>query len=258
MTMRYTTKVGFPKKTSSSSTSSSSSPNILPGRFSVDENALYKTKSSSSSQRKSDFLTDNNFVLDSESEFSDQCSASNNNSPAITKTSSSLNFRKSGMEASSNYLQEIPSRNRSRGATWDSNILNPVSVDSSPKMNKKFTIKNAIRRANSLTGHSTATSQWALSPGRSGSPPISVENKVKPMSFSSLKPPTSPPRTRVVEKLLNLGLMDLFKSRKSSALQVDSGDLESVHQLRLIHNRSIQWLYANAKIDAVNKNINMI
>ncbi|XWS68585.1 hypothetical protein CRYUN_Cryun04dG0103100 [Craigia yunnanensis] len=251
--MRYTTKLGFPKKSSSSSTSSSSSPNILPGRFSVDENALYKR---SSSQRKSDFLTDNYFVADSESEFSDRYSASNNNSSAITKTNSSPSFRKSGIEVSSKYLQEVPSRNRSRGTTWESNILNPASADSYPKKNKKFTIKNAVRRANSLTGHGIATSQWALSPGRSGSPPMSVENKVKPMSLSSLKPPTSPSRTSGVEKLLNLGLMDLFKSRKSSALQVDSGDVEGVHQLRLLHNRLRQWRYANAKADAVNKNIN--
>ncbi|XVF01916.1 hypothetical protein REPUB_Repub04eG0131000 [Reevesia pubescens] len=257
--MRYTTKLGFAKKSVSSSSSSSSSPNILPGRFSVDENVLYK-KLSSSSQRKSDFLTtENYFGLDSDqSEFSDQCSASNNNSPVIMKTSSSLTFRKSGIEVSSKYLQEVPSRNRSRGITWDSNSLNPVSADSSPKMNKKFTIKNAIRRANSLTGHGTATSQWALSPGRSGSPPMSVENKVKPMSFSSnLKPPTSPGRTRGVERLLNLGLMDLFKSKKSAAAsQIGSGEVESFHQLRLIHNCLMQWRYANAKADAVNKNIN--
>ncbi|XP_021281894.1 QWRF motif-containing protein 3 [Herrania umbratica] len=255
--MRYTAKLGFPKKPSSSSTSlssTSSSPNIFPGRFSVDESVLYK-RSSSSSQRKSDFLTDDNFVLDSESEFSDQCSASNNNSPAITKTNSSLSSRKCGIDVSSKYLQEVPARNRPRGTTSDSSILNPVSADSSPKVNKKFTIKNAIRRANSLTGHGTATSQWALSPGRSGSPPMSVENKVvKPMSFSSLKPPSSPSRNRGVEKLLNLGLMDLFKSKKPSALQVGSGDVESVHQLRLIHNRLMQWRYANARADAVNKN----
>ncbi|XP_022726757.1 LOW QUALITY PROTEIN: QWRF motif-containing protein 3-like [Durio zibethinus] len=240
--MRYTAKLGFPKKSLSPSTSSSSSPNILPGRFSVDENALFKR---ASSQRKSD----------SESELSDQYSASNTNSPAITKTNSSLSFRKSGIEVSSKFLQEVLSKNRSRDTTWDSNIPNPVSADSSPKMNKKFTIKNAIRRANSLTGHGTSTSQWALSPGRSGSPPMSVENMVKPMSFSSLKSPNSPSRTRGVEKLLNMGLMDLFKSRKSSTMQVGSGDVESVHQLRLIQNRLMQWRYANGKADAVNKNI---
>ncbi|XVE49853.1 hypothetical protein DITRI_Ditri01bG0115800 [Diplodiscus trichospermus] len=249
--MRYTTKLGFLKKPSSSSTSSSS-PNILPGRFSVDENALYK---SSPSQRKSDFSTDNYVVLDFESEFNDKYAASNNNSPAITKTSSSSSFRKSGVEVSSKYLQEVPLRNRSRATTLDSNILNPLSADSSPKMNKKFTIKNAIRRANSLTAHGTATSQWAMSPGRSGSPPMSVENKVKPMSFSRLKPPNSPSRTRGVDKLLNLGLMDLFKSRKSSAPKVGSSDVESVHQLKLIHNRLLQWRFANAKADAVNENI---
>ncbi|KAB1999370.1 hypothetical protein ES319_D12G157100v1 [Gossypium barbadense] len=249
--MRYTSKLGFSRKSSSSSssTSSSSSPNILPGRFSVDESALYKK--TSSSQRKPDPMTDNSHVLDSHPEISDPCSASNNDSPAMAKTDSSLSDRKSGIEACSKYLKDVPSRNRSRGTTWDSNNLNPVSADSSPKI-KKFAIKNVIRRTNS---HGAYPSQWALSPGRSGSPPMSVESKVKPMSFSSLKPPTSPSRTRGVEKFLNLGLMDLFKSRKSSPLQVCSGDVESVHHLRLIHNSLIQWRYANAKADAVNRNI---
>lgn len=243
--MRYKTKLGFPQK--SMSTSTSSTPIILPGRFSVDENALYKK--SSSHQRKSDFLTENGIVLDYESEFSDPCSASaSNNSPATTTKA----YRKTGIEVSSKYLQEVPSRNRSRGL----NTLNPMSADSSPKMNKKFNLKNAIRRTNSLTGHGSATSQWALSPGRSGSPPMSVESKVKPLSFSSLKPPTSPSKARGVEKLLNLGLMDLFKSKKPSALQTGMSDVESVHQLRLIYNRSIQWRYANAKADAVNMSIN--
>ncbi|TYG41317.1 hypothetical protein ES288_D12G166400v1 [Gossypium darwinii] len=196
-------------------------------------------------------MTDNSHVLDSHPEISDPCSASNNDSPAMAKTDSSLSDRKSGIEACSKYLKDVPSRNRSRGTTWDSNNLNPVSADSSPKI-KKFAIKNVIRRTNS---HGAYPSQWALSPGRSGSPPMSVESKVKPMSFSSLKPPTSPSRTRGVEKFLNLGLMDLFKSRKSSPLQVCSGDVESVHHLRLIHNSLIQWRYANAKADAVNRNI---
>ncbi|KAK8265144.1 hypothetical protein V6Z11_D12G158500 [Gossypium hirsutum] len=249
--MRYTSKLGFSRKSSSSSssTSSSSSPNILPGRFSVDESALYKK--TSSSQRKPDPMTDNSHVLDSHPEISDPCSASNNDSPAMAKTDSSLSDRKSGIEVCSKYLKDVPSRNRSRGTTWDSNNLNPVSADSSPKI-KKSAIKNVIRRTNS---HGAYPSQWALSPGRSGSPPMSVESKVKPMSFSSLKPPTSPSRTRGVEKFLNLGLMDLFKSRKSSPLQVCSGDVESVHHLRLIHNSVIQWRYANAKADAVNRNI---
>ncbi|KAA3462545.1 QWRF motif-containing protein 3-like isoform X1 [Gossypium australe] len=249
--MRYTSKLGFSRKSSSSSssTSSSSSPNIIPGRFSVDESALYKK--TSSSQRKPDSMTDNSHVLDSDPEISDQCSASNNDSPAMAKTDSSLSDRKSGIEVCSKYLKDVPSRSRSRGTTWDSNNLNPVSADSSPKI-KKFAIKNVIRRTNS---HGASPSQWALSPGRSGSPPMSVESKVKPMSFSSLKPPTSPSRTRGVEKFLNLGLMDLFKSRKSSPLQVCSGDVESVHQLRLIHNSLIQWRYANAKADAVNRSI---
>ncbi|TYG90136.1 hypothetical protein ES288_A12G158100v1 [Gossypium darwinii] len=228
--MRYTSKLGFSRKSSSSSssTSSSSSPNIIPGRSSVDESALYKK--TSSSQRKPDSMTDNSNVLDSDPEISDQCSASNNDSPTMAKTDSSLSDRKSGIEVCSKYLKDVPSRNRSRGTTWDSNSLNPVSADSSPKI-KKFAIKNVIRRTNS---HGASPSQWALSPGRSGSPPMSVESKIKPMSFSSLKPPTSPSRTRGVEKFLNLGSHLLCK---------------------LIHNSLIQWRYANAKADAVNRSI---
>ncbi|KAE8727396.1 protein TRANSPARENT TESTA 12-like [Hibiscus syriacus] len=254
--MRYTMKPGFSRKSSSStssSTSSSSSPNIVPGRFSVDENALYKkSSSSSSSQWKPDFLTDN-CVVDSEGEISDQCSASKIGSPALTITNSSSSSRKYGIEVSSKYLKEEATRNRSRGITWDSSNLHPVSADSSPKMNKRFAIKNVIRRTNS---QGASTSQWALSPGRWESPTVSVENKAKPMSFSNLKPPTSPSRTKGVEKFLNLGLMGLFKSKKSSALQPGSGDVESVHHLRLIHNGLIQWRYANAKADAASTSIN--
>ncbi|KAK8569628.1 hypothetical protein V6N13_046677 [Hibiscus sabdariffa] len=248
--MRYTAKLCFSRKSSSSSPS----PNIVPGRFSVDENALYKKSSSSSSQRKPDFLlTDNCVAVDSEGGISDQCSASKNDSPAISITNSSPNSSKSGIEVSSKYLKEVATRNRPRGITWDSSNLHPVSADSSPKMKKMLALKNVIRRTNS---HGASASQWALSPGRSGSPTMSVENKVKPMSFSSLKPPTSPSRTKGVEKFLNLGLMDLFKSKKSTALQPGSHDAESVHQLRLIHNSLIQWQYANAKADAANRSIN--
>ncbi|XP_038705246.1 QWRF motif-containing protein 3 [Tripterygium wilfordii] len=241
--MRYTGKLRFGAKSSSSS-SSSHHPGIVPGRLSVDENALY----SRSSRRKPDISMNN---LDSESECSDLSSTADCNPAAIDKTRS-MSWRKSGIEVSSKYMNDIPTRSR-RGSSEEQ----PVSLDSSPMM-KKFTIKNAIKRANSLTGYGGAMSQWALSPGRTGSPPMSVENKARPMSFSSLKPPSSPSKVKGVEKLLNLGL-DLFKSKKSSSAgssPVGAGNVETVHQLRLLHNRLLQWRYANARADAVNVNLN--
>ncbi|KAB2610514.1 QWRF motif-containing protein 3 [Pyrus ussuriensis x Pyrus communis] len=247
--MRYTGKFRFSRKSNSSSSSTSSSSSkfssssnvAAPRRFSVDENALYQKQS----RRNSDGFPD---TLDSESECSDGSSGMIMGSPNIGSAA-----RKSGVE----YMNEIPLRHR-RG-TSDSNIANPISGDKSPKLNK-FTIKNVMRRAHSLT----ATTQWALSPGRTGSPTMSVENKGVPMSFSSLKPPTSPSKTKGVEKLFNMGL-DLFKSKKSSSSNVllvrsnsvssGSSMTEMGHQLRLLHNRYLQWRFANARAAVVNQNI---
>ncbi|XP_015880760.3 QWRF motif-containing protein 3 [Ziziphus jujuba] len=250
--MRYSGKLRFPGKSSSSTSSSSSSSklenssSIVPGRLSVDSNALYQKLS----RRNSDCFTD---VLDSGSECSDACSSTD--FQAIGKNSKPSS-RKTGVEVSSKYMNDIQTRVR-RG-TSDSNIQIPISSDNSPKLGK-FSIKNAIKRSSSVKGYGSSNTQWALSPGRSGSPPISVENKAKPLSFSSLKPPTSPSRTKGVEKLLNLGL-ELFKSKKSSSsnsLSVGSTTVttEAGHQLRLLHNRLMQWRYANAKAASVNANI---
>ncbi|KAI6697399.1 hypothetical protein NL676_017518 [Syzygium grande] len=51
--------------------------------------------------------------------------------------------------------------------------------------------------------------------------------------------------------------LDLFKSKKSSSHSSPLGPAgaENVHQLRLLHNRLIQWQYANAKADAANLNM---
>lgn len=243
--MRYTGKFRFPGRLSSSSTSSSAKSvndsDIVPGRLSVDGSSVYQRLS-----RQSDCLAE---ILDSGSECSDACDF-----PAARKNLKQSS-RKPGVEVASKYMNDIKTRPR-LGAS-DSNISNPLSSDSSPKLGK-FTIKNAIKRANSLTGYGSATSQWALSPGRSGSPPIYVENKARPMSFSTLKPPASPSRTKGVEKIFSLGL-ELFKSKKSSSsnsLSVGSRDItETGHQLRLLQNRLFQWRYVNAKADTVNANI---
>ncbi|KAJ4849195.1 hypothetical protein Tsubulata_037080, partial [Turnera subulata] len=214
---------------------------------STDKNSVFSLSRQRSatlfSRRKSDASVDD---YKSESECSEAADCS---SPAISKTS-----RKSGIEVPSKYMLDMPSR--SRRWTADSNIQSAVSLDSSPKV-KKSAFKNAIKRVNSLTGYGSATSQWALSPGRSGSPPLSVESKERLISFSSLKPPTSPSRAKGVEKLLHLGL-DLFKGKKSSSSgssPAGSANVESIHQLRLLHNRHLQWRYANARADVVNGNI---
>ncbi|KAJ7948258.1 QWRF motif-containing protein 3-like [Quillaja saponaria] len=246
--MRYTGKLGFPGKSSSSSSvkSKSNDSGILPGRLSVDENALYPR----SSRRLSESFVDS---LDLESDCSDGCSSTNFSSAANGR--SSMSSRKSGIEVSSKYKNDLSKR--SRRGTSDSNIPNPLSSDNSSTL-KKFTIKNAIRRANSLTGYKSSTTQWALSPGRSGSPPMSVENRGKPMSFSNLKPPNSPSRVKGVEKFLNLGL-DFFKSKKSSSSSnsttMGCSNPETVHLLRLLDNRLIQWQFANARAEAVNRSI---
>ncbi|WJZ99450.1 hypothetical protein VitviT2T_017895 [Vitis vinifera] len=238
--MRYTGKFRFPGKSSSSSSSSSSkysspSSSVVPGRSSVDEKAL----SRKAFQRKFDSFSDG---LDSESDRSNDFG-------------SSVSSRKSGIEVSSKYLNDASTKPR----RWpsDSNInINPASTDNNSPRLKKFTIQNAIKRANSLTGYGRAASQWALSPGRAGSQPMTVENKGIPMSFSSLKPPTSPSRTKGVGNFLSLGL-ELFKSKKSSPSTGSSlaGNTETVHQFRLLHNRLLQWRFVNARADSVNQNI---
>ncbi|KAK3007003.1 hypothetical protein RJ639_017364, partial [Escallonia herrerae] len=253
--MRYTGKFKFPGRSSTSSTLSSSKSNssallddhLLPGRFSVDENAL-RWKSFG---RKTDSLSD---TQDSESECSDACSGgtsfgSQKNIPASYMLPT-VSSRKSGVEVSSKYLLDRPRR-----STSDLNVQNPTSFESSPK---RFTLKNAMRRANSLTTHGSVTSKWAMSPGLSGSPPMSVENKGVPVSFSSLKPPTSPSRAKGVGNLLTMGL-DLFKGGKKSSSAALSplgqGTGDSVHQLRLLHNWWVQWRYANARAVVLNGNI---
>ncbi|XP_057455452.1 QWRF motif-containing protein 3-like [Lotus japonicus] len=196
---------------------------IVPGRLSLDERA----KPISSSRRMLN-------SLDLESQSGD--------------SGKTLSPRKStGVE--------VKSRFRSRRGASDSNIGN-LDGDSSSAL-KKSVLKSAIKRANSLAGYKSSKSQWALSPGRSDSPAMSVENMEKPVLFST---PTSPaPFTKVkgVEKILNLGF-DFFKTKKSSVVNSSPlafGNSENVHRLRLLDNRLIQWRYANARAQVVNANI---
>lgn len=166
-------------------------------------------------------VSKSDFFLDTESECSDMSSSSS---------------RKSGVDVPSRYMNNFTSRR----SMLDSN------PESSPKL-QKFTIKGAIKRASGA-----ATSQWALSPGRTGSSPIS--NKSRAFSFSAMKPPTSPSRQNGVEKLLNMGF-DLFKIKKSSPSSTSHESGESIHQIRLLHNRLIQWRTVNARASIANQKI---
>nr|XP_023903084.1 QWRF motif-containing protein 3 [Quercus suber] len=232
--------IGKSMRNTAKFSSSSKASCIVPGRLSIDENDIYRR----SMGQKSDSFT-NAYEFDSDC-FTDF------GSTAIAEGTNSISSRKSSLEGSSKYMKDFVKRTR-RGNS-DSSMPSQTSWDGSPALSsKKFTIKNAIKRVNSLT---SAQSQWALSPGRTGSPPMSVENKGKlPMSFSSLKPPNSPnSRGTGVEKLFNMGL-DLFKTKKSlsnSMPVVVLGNSETAHQLRMLHNRWMQWRYANARAEAVN------
>ncbi|XAR68042.1 hypothetical protein NMG60_11003033 [Bertholletia excelsa] len=254
--MRYTGKLLFRGQSSTSSSntqpdalsylSPASIDGIVPGRFSVDELSLRRR----SFGRKSEPLLDN---PESESDCSDVYSGTSFGSPITGRKSSSSHPPKLGMDVSPKYKFDASMKHR-RGSS-NSEAANPASFsDNSPK---KYPMKSEIKRANSLTLYGRATSKWALSPGRTGRPPASVEIKGKPTTFSSLRPPSSPTKAKGVGNLLSMGL-DLFRSKKSSATSPSPpgiGATESVHQLRLVHNRLIQWRYANARADAVNGRI---
>lgn len=189
---------------------------IVLGRLSLDESALKKNIHCSKNS------------MDSESENTSLDSVS------LSRSSSS---RKGGREVSSKYMT---TRER-RGEASDSD---PLSCDDSWMiMNKSITPKE-VKKTNSFIGYMSSKSQWALSPGRSGSPPLSLESKNKPLSFSSLRP-----QHKSMGKILNMGF-DLFRTKKPSTSEV-------VHKLRLLDNRLIQWRFANARADAVNHNMSL-
>ncbi|CAJ1956510.1 unnamed protein product [Sphenostylis stenocarpa] len=206
--------------------------NIAPGRLSLDENAKsFSSRRHSCSSRNS---------LDSE--------------PDAGKTTP----RKPDMEVEPSNEATTTLRKPRRG-TSDSNIAN---LNGNSPVTKRFTLKTAIRRANSLAGsYKSSKSSWALSPGRAESPAMSVESMDKPMSFSGFQHRATSPTNKVkgVEKFLSMGF-DLFKSKKNGGLGSLSPigfavNSEVVHKLRLFDNLLIQWRFANARAQVVNGNI---
>ncbi|KAK9156209.1 hypothetical protein Sjap_003689 [Stephania japonica] len=235
-------------------------------RYAGKTSPLQSRKSLSSRRTSTDSLSD---LLSSESECSDGVFSSTDTisfhgigkpSSATTATasilSSKLSSQKSSIEVSSRYMK--PHR-----GTSDSNIIattmNSTSstgaIASSENSNNLSSKNNLIGRSSSMRVYGSVISQWAMSPGRSGSPPLSVENGGKPMvSFSSMKPPNSP--SKGVGNLLNLGL-ELFKGKRSTSPSTKHGSVgEDAHMLRLLHNRLLQWRYVNARtldLDASRK-----
>ncbi|XP_010278394.1 PREDICTED: QWRF motif-containing protein 3-like [Nelumbo nucifera] len=232
--MRCTGRSRCTGKTCSNASSSNSS--LVPGRLSIDENALDRR-----SRRSSNSFID---VLDSESECSEAFSSTDFGSPTTGRKSSlsssnssylssTASSKRSGMKVSSRYLHN--SSTRQQQGTTNSNI------------SKQLPKAAMIRRANSLNSHETSTWQWAFSPGRS-----LMETKGKASSSSSPKPLDNSFKTNRVNSFFNL-----FKSKRStpscSSSIGPSGITETAHQFRLLHNRLIQWRYVNAKTDAMNR-----
>ncbi|KAK9152265.1 hypothetical protein Syun_010574 [Stephania yunnanensis] len=214
---------------------------------------LPSRKSLASRRTSTDSLYD---LLSSGSECSDGVFSSTDTiSTTATSSilSSKLSSQKSGIQVSSRYMEP-----RRRG-TSDSNItattMNTTSSTgaiSSLENSNNFSSKNSlIGRSSSMRVYGSVISQWAMSPGRSGSPPLSVENGGIPVvSFSSMRPPNSP--SKGVGNLLNFGL-ELFKGKRSTSPSTKHGSVgEDAHLLRLLYNRFLQWRYVNARALALD------
>lgn len=201
---------------------------ILPGRFSVDESALYRRNSCSLSVYESSYNND-----ESDSELSDVSFASTRSS----------RIHKPGIKVSSKYLhhvREIPSRGSSAKLR---------SQEVSQKTNSFRGIENMMKRTNPVSRYGSSMSQWALSPGRS------LDAQAVTFPASNLKPPIG----KGVGKLFNLGF-DFFRSKKksspfSSPLKPTASDAEAAHQLKLMNSRLVQWRFVNAKASAANNNV---
>nr|KYP43477.1 hypothetical protein KK1_035127 [Cajanus cajan] len=142
---------------------------------------------------------------------------------------------------------DVERKGRARRGTSDSDVANLNGGDFS--VLKRFTLRTG--------SYKSSKSWWALSPGRSESPAMSVESMDKPMSFSSFKHQvTSPTKAK---GFLNMGF-DLFKGKKSgvtSSPNISFGvyNSEVAHNLRLLDNRFMQWRFANARAHVVSANI---
>ncbi|XP_019059421.1 PREDICTED: QWRF motif-containing protein 3 isoform X1 [Tarenaya hassleriana] len=200
---------------------------ILPARYSFDQYTTSPLRDSSKHE--------------SDSELSD----------ASTHKRCSVRSCKPGIQIPSKYLHDL--RSRPRKCSKKALAEDPQEVNSF----------RGIKRTNSLARYGSSTSQWALSPGRSRSPPLSLETKAIPVPCSRLKvkppPVASPSRAKGVTIPLNLAF-NFFKSKNNSSSYCSPPKLkpfhtEAVHQLKLLHNRLAQWRFVNATACAARDNI---
>ncbi|EOA30463.1 hypothetical protein CARUB_v10013588mg [Capsella rubella] len=208
---------------------------ILPGRFSVDGCALYRA----SSRRNSCSLLYESLNDESDSELSDVSLSS-----SVSTNRSSRNH-KPGIKVSSKYLRDLTA-GPSKG---NNNETKPRSQEDLLRANSFRGIENRLKRNSSVARYGSSMSQWALSPGRS------LDTQTVTVPSSKLKPP----RGKSVGKLINLGF-DFFRSKNKSSpftspLKPKTCDTESVHQLKLMNNRLVQWRYVNAKAYAANNSL---
>ncbi|KAG5607479.1 hypothetical protein H5410_028971 [Solanum commersonii] len=71
-----------------------------------------------------------------------------------------------------------------------------------------------------------------------------------------MKPPTSPSKGKSVGNFLSMGL-ELLKGKKcysGAASPLTPDIMESVHHLRILHNKLLQWRYINTRADSVHHN----
>ncbi|KAL8506662.1 hypothetical protein ACS0TY_017525 [Phlomoides rotata] len=223
--MRYTGKFKFPRK-SSKYLNSSDENEIIPGRFSVDEDSLRKkslTRGLSDSDECSDVYSDDT---------SFDTPVAGKGFPA-SYMAPTLSSRKHGIEIPSKFMNDLSSRSR----RWSADSK-PVSSNSNE--------------------NSTKMKSWPFSVGRSGSMKASMSDKKgKMIGLTGLKPPTSPSRGKGVGNILSLGI-ELLKGKRSSSSSsspLGPGPVENFHQLRLLHNRLMQWRYSVARVESVNGNI---
>ncbi|KAI8558624.1 hypothetical protein RHMOL_Rhmol04G0110400 [Rhododendron molle] len=270
-------RLGFPRRSSPKTPASKSSyysPNlsgnetgIAPGRFSVDETAFRRRSLGPASD-----------TADSGSECSDVSSGYRSsfsgktlgkNSSLGSFKSSTASARRSGVEVSSKYLQDLRAKTRvgtpdpnvprakTRVGMPDPNVPIPSSLDKSPSIRTS--------KSSAVYGSGPAAPKWAMSPGREVLPPVDSRGKPPP-AFSNLRP-----KGKGVGDLLSKGL-GLFKGKKSTAaaaeatgggsapvasavvggLAVGYGGGERVHELRLMDTRLIQWSFVNARGAFVN------
>ncbi|GAB4825016.1 hypothetical protein Ancab_007889 [Ancistrocladus abbreviatus] len=231
--VRFSGQKSSPSSSGSNSSANSDSLGIRPGRFSFSDRAL-NLKQRGEKGGNLDFLSGDA----SESESDDVCS--NNDPPYSCNTKI---MQKSGKKVSSRYLQSLLTK---------PSHLKTLFLDRSASSKRPSGITEAMKKANSL-----ANGRASSSTRRAGLPFLVSEesSQLGTTLFPAMKLPTSSVKARSMSSLLSLG-MEFFKgkkSKRSSSPALGHGGGDSVHQLRLMQNRLLQWRYANARAEAVNR-----